>query len=64
MNKNLLVDSTIDAVRQRLVITLENIKFQKNVVFLDDIEKIEHCIKALENIEKDLLLAFKLLKTK
>jgi len=55
MNENLLIDSTIDAVRQRLVITLENIKFQKNVVFWDDIEKIEHCIKALENIEIKLL---------
>jgi len=55
MNENLLIDSTIDAVRQRLVYTLENIKFQKNVVFWDDIEKIEHCIKALENIEIKLL---------
>ena len=64
MNEDLLIDSTIDAVRRRLVITLENIKFQKNVVFWDDIEKIEHCIKALENIEKDLLLALKILKTK
>ena len=51
MNENLLIDSRIDAVRQRLVYTLENIKFQKNVAFWDDIEKIEHCIKALENIE-------------
>ena len=51
MNEKLLVDSRIDAVRQRLVYTLENIKFQKNVAFWDDIEKIEHCIKALENIE-------------
>jgi hypothetical protein len=69
MNKDLLIDSTIDVggvkyIRQRLVLTLENIKFQKNVVFWDDIEKIEHCIKALENIEKDLLLALKILKTK
>ena len=69
MNEDLLIDSTIDVggvkyIRQRLVLTLENIKFQKNVVFWDDIEKIEHCIKALENIEKDLLLALKILKTK
>ena len=64
MNKNLLIEGTVDAVRQRLVITLENIKFQKNVVFWDDIEKIEHCIKALDNIEKDLLMALKILKTK
>ena len=55
MNEKLLVDSRIDAVRQRLVYTLENIKFQKNVAFCDDIEKIEHCIKALENIEIKLL---------
>ena len=64
MNEKLLVESRIDAVRQRLVTTLENIKFQKNVVFWDDIEKIEHCIKALDNIEKDLLMALKILKTK
>ena len=51
MNEKLLVESRIDAVRQRLVYTLENIKFQKNVAFWDDIEKIEHCIKALENLE-------------
>lgn len=55
MNEKLLVDSRIDAVRHRLVNTLENIKFQKNVAFWDDIEKIEHCIKALENIEIKLL---------
>ena len=55
MNEKLLVDSRIDAVRQRLVYTLENIKFQKNVAFWDAIEKIEHCIKALENIEIKLL---------
>lgn len=55
MNEKLLVESRIDAVRQRLVYTLENIKFQKNVAFWDDIEKIEHCIKALENIEIKLL---------
>ena len=55
MNEKLLVESRIDAVRHRLVNTLENIKFQKNVAFWDDIEKIEHCIKALENIEIKLL---------
>tara|TARA_R100001509_G_scaffold66293_1_gene36763 strand:- start:212 stop:388 length:177 start_codon:yes stop_codon:yes gene_type:complete len=55
MNENLLVENSIDKVRQRLVCTLENIKFQKNVAFWDDIEKIEHCIKALENIEIKLL---------
>lgn len=60
MNENLLIDSTIDAVRQRLVITLGNIKFQKNVVLWDDIEKIEHCIKALENIEIKLLKLYKM----
>tara|TARA_R100000781_G_scaffold55458_1_gene36098 strand:+ start:306 stop:482 length:177 start_codon:yes stop_codon:yes gene_type:complete len=55
MNENLLVENSIDKVRQRLLLTLENIKFQKNVAFWDDIEKIEHCIKALENIEIKLL---------
>jgi len=55
MNENLLVENSIDKVRQRLVYTLENIKFQKNVALWDDIEKIEHCIKALENIEIKLL---------
>ena len=30
-----------------------NIKFQKGQVFWDDIEKLEHCIKALENIQID-----------
>ena len=48
--KNLLVESNVKAVKRRLIVTLDNIKFQQGKVFFDDIEKIEHCIKALENI--------------
>ena len=50
-HKNLLVENNVDAVKQRLKVTLENIKFQQGKAFVDDIEKIEHCIKALENIK-------------
>tara|TARA_R110002126_G_scaffold160045_1_gene307572 strand:- start:458 stop:670 length:213 start_codon:yes stop_codon:yes gene_type:complete len=49
--KNLLVDSNIKAVKRRLNVTLDNIKHQKGKAFSDDIEKIEHCILALENNE-------------
>jgi hypothetical protein len=49
-HKNLLVDSNIKAVKRRLIVTLDNIKHQKGRAFVDDIEKIEHCILALENI--------------
>ena len=48
--KNLLVESNIKSVKQRLKTTLENINFQGGKIYVDDIEKIEHCIKALENI--------------
>lgn len=49
-HKNLLVDSSIKAVKRRLIVTLDNIKHQKGRAFVDDIEKIEHCILALENM--------------
>jgi len=49
-HKNLLVDSNIKAVKRRLTVTLDNIKHQKGRAFVDDIEKIEHCILALENM--------------
>jgi hypothetical protein len=49
-NQNLLVDDNVESVKRRLETTLGNIKFQKGQVFWDDIEKLEHCIKALENI--------------
>tara|TARA_B110000285_G_C14492920_1_gene324760 strand:- start:177 stop:395 length:219 start_codon:yes stop_codon:yes gene_type:complete len=50
-NQNLLVDDNVESVKRRLETTLGNIKFQKGQVFWDDIEKLEHCIKALENIQ-------------
>ena len=48
---NLLVEDSIKAVKERLKTTLGNIKFQDGEVFWDDIEKLEHCIMALENLE-------------
>lgn len=48
---NLLVEDSIKAVKERLKTTLGNIKFQDGKVFWDDIEKLEHCIMALENLE-------------
>ena len=53
LHQNLLVDNSVDAVKKRLETTLGNIEFQKGQVFWDDIEKLEHCIKALENIQID-----------
>lgn len=50
-NQHLLVDDNVESVKRRLETTLGNIKFQKGQVFWDDIEKLEHCIKALENIQ-------------
>ncbi len=52
-NQNLLVEDNVESVKRRLETTLGNIKFQKGQVFWDDIEKLEHCIKALENIQID-----------
>ena len=52
-HQNLLVEDSIESVKLRLETTLGNIKFQKGQVFWDDIEKLEHCIKALENIQID-----------
>jgi len=50
-NQHLLVEDNVESVKRRLETTLGNIKFQKGQVFWDDIEKLEHCIKALENIQ-------------
>ena len=50
-NQNLLVEDNVESVKRRLETTLGNIKFQKGQVFWDDIEKLQHCIKALENIK-------------
>ena len=50
--QNLLVDCNVKAIRQRLELTLGNIKFQKGYMLWDDQEKLEHCIKALKLIEK------------
>ena len=52
-NQNLLVEDNVESVKRRLETTLGNIKFQKGQVFWGDIEKLEHCIKALENIQID-----------
>ncbi len=50
-HSNLLVEDSIKEVKERLKTTLGNIKFQNGQVFWDDIEKLEHCIMALENLE-------------
>jgi|TARA_R110002050_G_scaffold82576_3_gene176728 hypothetical protein len=50
LHHDLLVHNTIDAVKDRLETTLGNIEFQKGQVFWDDIEKLQHCIMALDNI--------------
>jgi hypothetical protein len=52
-NLNLLVEDSIKAVKERLRTTLGNIKFQDGQVFWDDVEKLEHCIMALENLENE-----------
>tara|TARA_B100000767_G_C19267382_1_gene329810 strand:+ start:19 stop:237 length:219 start_codon:yes stop_codon:yes gene_type:complete len=52
-NQNLLVEDNVESVKRRLETTLGNIEFQKGQVFWDDIEKLQHCIKALENIQTD-----------
>jgi len=53
IHSNLLIKSSIKSVKERLKTTLENIKFQDGQVFCDDIEKLEHCIMALENLENE-----------
>ena len=53
IHSNLLIESSIKAVKERLKTTLGNIKFQDGQVFWDDIEKLEHCIMALENLENE-----------
>ncbi len=50
---NLLVEDSIKSVKERLKTTLGIIKFQDGQVFWDDIEKLEHCIMALENLENE-----------
>ena len=52
-HSNLLVEDSIKVVKERLKTTLGNIKFQDGQVFWDDIEKLEHCIMALENLENE-----------
>ena len=52
-NQHLLVEDNVESVKRRLETTLGNIEFQKGQVFWDDIEKLQHCIKALENIQID-----------
>ena len=52
MNKSLL-NSSIQDVRERLTLTLGNIRYQKNIVYWDDIEKIEDCITALKSMESE-----------
>ena len=51
IHSNLLIEDSIKAVKERLKTTLGNIKFQDGQVFCDDIEKLEHCIMVLENLE-------------
>ena len=53
IHSNLLIEDSIKAVKERLKTTLGNIKFQDGQVFWDDIEKLEHCIMALENLENE-----------
>jgi len=53
IHSNLLIEDSIKAVKERLKTTLGNIKFQDGQVFCDDIEKLEHCIMALENLENE-----------
>ena len=52
-HSNLLVEDSIKVVKERLKTTLGNIKFQDGQVFWDHIEKLEHCIMALENLENE-----------
>ena len=53
--EHLLVDCTLEAIRQRLETTLANMQYQKGYMLWDDEEKIEHCIKALEIMQLDNL---------
>ena len=52
MSKSVLNDS-IKKVRERLTLTLANIRHQKNIVYWDDLEKIEDCITALKSMESE-----------
>lgn len=51
--ENLLIDCNITAIKERLKITLGNIDVQKGFILWDDIEKIEHCVAALEILEEE-----------
>ena len=51
--ENLLIDCNLKAIKERLKTTLANIEIQKGVIWWDDIEKIEHCIAALEILEEE-----------
>lgn len=51
--ENLLIDCNIKAIKERLKTTLANIEIQKGAIWWDDIEKIEHCIYALEILEEE-----------
>ena len=53
--EHLLVDCTLEAIRQRLETTLANMQYQKGYMLWDDEEKIEHCIEALKIMELDNL---------
>jgi hypothetical protein len=51
--QDLLIDCNIKAIKERLKTTLANIEIQKGAIWWDDIEKIEHCIYALEILEEE-----------
>ena len=51
LQENLLVDCDIKSIRERLQLTLANIRQQKGVMMWDDEEKLEHCILALQVLE-------------
>ena len=51
--QDLLIHCNIKAIKERLKTTLANIEIQKGAILWDDIEKIEHCISALEILEEE-----------
>ena len=75
--ENLLINCNIKAIKERLKTTLGNMQYQyKNMcsmpdendivqgyMFWDDMEKIEHCIYALEILEKENKLLTNKIKT-
>ena len=52
-NQTLLVEDSVKSIKERLEKTLGSIKFQKGQVFWDDIEHLEDCVKALEDIKTE-----------